>query len=492
MHFEIQRNSEISLSKQIYLSIVDQIRSGFLQEGTQLPSIRTLTKQLKVSLVTVAKAYKKLEEDGFVTSIQGKGSFVNPERKKVVNRQPKVSPYNWQLSIQDYLPRSQFSRFHQVPEMIQLSSSMIDPRLFPNRFLEQEVQKIFVHNPRILSQYAEVQGDLELRHEMAAYLKRTDITTDPDNILVTNGSQQGIGLIARTFIGPDDVVIMEAPTYPGAIDVFRGRGATVLTVPIDKDGMRIDILQSLCDKYKPKVIYTVPTFHNPTGVITTAKRRRQILDIAQSSNSIIIEDDPWNEIYFSKKPPVPIKSLDDSGHVIYLKGLSKTFAPGCRIGVLVASGSIFNRLLAAKANADLGSPLLTQKMILPFIKSEKSMEHIKKLRTALKLRRDLVLYLLSKYAPSEVSWYTPEGGLNLWISLPDWVDTNSILLEAQKKKVTFLPGSACYPVELENHHMRLSFSYMSEQELKEGVKVLCHIFHSVISSKTAHDNSPFF
>lgn len=120
------------------------------------------------------------------------------------------------------------------------------------------------------------------------------------------------------------------------------------------------------------------------------------------------------------------------------------------------------------------------------------MEHIKKLRTALKLRKDQVLDLLSKKAPSEVSWYTPEGGLNLWISLPDWIDTNSILLEAQKKKVTFLPGLACYPVELENQYLRLSYSYMSEKELKEGEKVLSHIFHSFISAKTTHDNSPFF
>ncbi|AJY74722.1 PLP-dependent aminotransferase family protein [Paenibacillus beijingensis] len=492
MYFEIQRNAEISLSKQIYLSIVDQIRSGFLQEGMQLPSVRDLSKQLEVSLVTVVKAYNELEQDGFINSVQGKGTFVNAERKAAADTQTEALPFNWQLSVQNYLPRSQFARFHHVPEKIHLSSSMVDPGLLLNRPLEREIQQILSENPKIFSQYGEIQGDSQLRNAMYEYLKKAEVPAEPDNLLVTNGSQQGIDLIARTFIGPGDVVVMEAPTYPGAIDVFRGRGATILTVPVDHSGMRVDILQHLCDKHKPKIIYTIPTFHNPTGVVMTSKRRRQILDLAQSIQSIIIEDDPWSEVYFNKKPPAAIKSMDHYGHVIYLKGLSKTLAPGCRIGILAASGSIFNRLLAAKANADLGSPLLTQKILLPFIQSKKMTDHMKKLRTALRIRRDLVLDLLSQHSPDGVSWVIPEGGLNLWISLPSWIDTNLLLLEAKKQHLSFLPGSACYPVEQENHHLRLSYSYMSEQQLHQGVTTLCSILHSEISSKKLHDHSPYF
>jgi DNA-binding transcriptional MocR family regulator len=139
---------------------------------------------------------------------------------------------------------------------------MIDPGLLPNRYLVQEIHQMLSENPRILSQYGEIQGDAQLRNAMYEYLKRFGVPSTPENILVTSGSQQGIDLVARTFVGPGDVVVMEAPTYPGAIDVFRGRGATILTVPVDKDGMRIDILQNICDKYKPKIIYTIPTFHN--------------------------------------------------------------------------------------------------------------------------------------------------------------------------------------------------------------------------------------
>ncbi|MBT2699146.1 PLP-dependent aminotransferase family protein [Bacillus sp. ISL-40] len=492
MQIEIQRNADVSLSKQIYQSIVDRIRSGLLHEGLQLPSVRILSKQIGVSLVTAVKAYQQLEQDGFITSVQGKGTFVKVKRKAEEERKDENFSYDWQLSVQDYLPRSQFGRFHLVPEKINLSSSMVDPGLLPNRYLEREIHQMLSENPRILSQYGEIQGDTLLRKEMVEYLKSSGVPSTPENILVTSGSQQGIDLVARTFVGPGDVVVMEAPTYPGAIDVFRGRGATILTVPVDKDGMRVDILQNLCDKHKPKIIYTIPTFHNPTGVVMTLKRRRQILDIAHSIQSLIIEDDPWSEIYFGKKPPAPIKSIDHKGHVIYLKGLSKTLAPGCRIGILSASGSLFNRLLAAKANTDLGSPLLTQKSILPFINSKQMMEHYKKLRTALRIRRDLVLELLSQHMPDSVSWVIPEGGLNLWISLPYWLDSNHVLIEAKKQQLSFLPGSACYPVEQENHHLRVSYSYMNEQLLQQGVTTLCNILHSQITSKTVHDSSPFF
>ncbi|MFC0475982.1 PLP-dependent aminotransferase family protein [Robertmurraya beringensis] len=492
MHIEIQRNADISITKQIYQSILDHIRSELVEEELQLPSVRELSKQLGVSLVTVVKAYQKLDQEGYITSVQGKGTFIRKTKVQESERKENTRSYDWQLAVQDYLPRSQFARFHQVPERIHLSSSMIDPGLLPNRYLEQEIQRMFSENPKVLSQYGEIQGDQALRQAMVEYLQRLNLPTSPENILVTSGSQQGIDLIARTFVGPGDVVVMEAPTYPGAIDVFRGRGATILTVPVDSDGMRVDLLQNLCDKYKPKIIYTVPTFHNPTGAVMPTKRRRQLLEIAKSTQCLVIEDDPCSEIYFVRKPPASMKSLDEDGHVIYLKGLSKILAPGCRIGILTASGSIFKRLLAAKANTDLGSPLLTQKAILPFISSKRMMDHLKKLRTALKIRRDLVLEILSKHAPEEVSWFIPKGGLNVWITLPSWIHTDHLLLEAKKEQITFLPGSACYPTEQENHHLRISFSYMKEQQLHQGVTTICHILQLAIDSKMKQESSPHF
>jgi DNA-binding transcriptional MocR family regulator len=483
----INKNEAIPLSKQIYMSFVDKIRSGLLPSGSKLPTVRQLAKDIEVSLVTIMKAYKQLEEDGFIELSKGKGTYVK------MQLQPEASnigqDFDWQLSIPDYLHRSQYARFQDSDASYHFSSSMIDPALFPNQYMDQLIEQVFKQNPRILSQYGGIQGDLALREKMTQNLLKSKIEITAENLLITSGSQQGIDLVARTFVGPGDVVIMEAPTYPGAIDVFRSRGATILTVPIDEDGMRVDMLHALCEKHKPKLIYTTPTFHNPTGTIMPLQRRKVLVDIAESHHCLIMEDDPFSDIYFDRKPPLPIKSLDTSGHVIYLKGLSKTIAPGCRIGLLAASGSIFKRLYAAKANMDLGSPLLTQKVIVPLIDSARMEQHLKRLRAALKSRRDAVLTVLKEQAPRGVTCFIPKGGLNVWIQLPTWIDSNVLLYEANKRHVSFLTGSACFAIENEHSTLRLSYSYANEKLLQDGVMILCEIMQAMQPSSTS---SPTF
>lgn len=488
MQIKVNRQLPVSLARQIYQVIVDRIQSDLLEEGVRLPSVRTLAKQSGVSLMTVVQAYDQLEEDGFIQRVQGRGTFV--QRKQIVEKNKHESSYDWQLSIPDYLPRAQFSRYHQVSARFEFFSSTIDPGLLPNRYLEKEIQRILAQEPRILSTYGDMQGDLALRTELAHYLRENKIKTSSEEILVTNGTQQGIDLVARTFIGPGDIVFTEAPTYPAAIDVFRWQGATILPVPVDEHGMRVDMLAALCEKYKPKLIYTMPTFHNPTGTVMTMQRRRQLLDIAAETQCLILEDDPWSEIYFEKQPPPSLKSMDEHGHVIYLKGLSKILAPGCRVGVLTASGTILNRLIAAKGNMDLGSPLLTQKAILPLLHSERMRNHIKKLRIALQLRRDMMIELLTEHMPPGVSWIPPQGGVNLWLSLPPQIDTEDFLIYARNHQITFLPGAACYPIESKRHFLRLSFSYMNERELEEGVQALCNAVSAFTHTSSVYRKAP--
>jgi DNA-binding transcriptional MocR family regulator len=488
MQIEINRHLHVPLAKQIYQAIVDRIQSDLLEDGAPLPSVRSLSRQINVSLMTVVQAYNTLEEDGFIVRIQGKGTFVRKkEEKSFVKRE---SPFDWQLSIPDYLPRAQFSRYHQISARFEFFSSTIDPGLLPNRYLEQEIQRILAQEPRILSTYGEVQGDAALRQALSGYLRGKKIESTPEEILITNGTQQGIDLVARTFVGPGDIVVTEAPTYPAAIDVFRWRGATILPVPVDEEGMRVDMLAALCEKYKPKLIYTMPTFHNPTGTVMSVSRRRQLLDIAYETQSIVLEDDPWSEIYFENQPPSSLKSMDPLGHVIYLKGLSKILAPGCRIGVLAASGTLFHRLVAAKGNTDLGSPLLTQKAILPLLHSERMRNHIQKLRIALQLRRDMMIELLNEQMPPGVSWIVPQGGVNLWLALPPHVDTEEFFVYARNHQLTFLPGAACYPIESQHHFLRLSFSFMNETLLREGVSELCKATDAFIKATAAYKKTP--
>ncbi|MEK0314859.1 aminotransferase-like domain-containing protein [Cohnella sp. 56] len=233
---------------------------------------------------------------------------------------------------------------------------------------------------------------------------------------------------------------------------------------------------SVCLTKKPKVVYTIPTFHNPTGTVLSEARRMDLLELAQRNGFLIVEDDSWNEIYFDNLlPPPTIKSLDRGGHVIYLKGFSKALAPGCKTGALVANGTVLQRLLTSKSCADLGSPLLTQKALIPFLTSTRMHTHLEKLRIALEMRRERTIALLDKYAPEGVTWITPKGGLNIWVSLPGNGNTDELLLKAQQSNISFLPGSACYPGEPQYNHLRISFSYLEDQKLEEGMIELCRM-----------------
>lgn len=495
MKIDLNRNTNISLSKQIYQSIADRISSGLIEKGSKLPSVRSLSKTLKVSLVTVVKAYSMLEKDNLIATIQGKGSYVQSEENMISNKTSDVSSFSldWQLSITDHLPRAQFWRQNMnvaTKSQIWLSAASVYNSLLPEKHISRYLSSFILKNPSIISEYGPVQGDLEFRAAIADYLKFIGISLSKEEIIVTNGSQQAINLIARTFIGAGDIVIMEAPTYTAAIDVFRWQGATILSVPVDKDGMRIDLLLKLCDTYSPKLIYTIPTYHNPTGTVMSMQRRTELIDIAKNFNCLIVEDDPWREITFEKNPLPALKSMDTDGHVIYIKGFSKFLSPGCRIGTLAASGSILNRLIAAKSNSDLGSPLLTQKALLPFVQLNFMKKHLRNMNSILLRRRNLVLTLLKECMPSTVKWTVPIGGPNIWITLPSWLSAESLVFEAQNNNIGFLAGSTCYSSEPEFNHIRISFSSLDEEQLKKGIITLSKIVSLFIARKNEFKNIP--
>lgn len=381
MKLELNRGSKIPLAQQIYQALADRILSGQFKKGERLPSVRQLIDMLHVSPVTVMHALDQLANKKLITRVQGKGTFVY---ERMDEGPTDTNPENTALHVPDYLHRSQDMYYNQKPAEINLSLSAVDPALLPTHVLAESLQQLAREQPDILGKYGEIQGDLELRQAMAHYLTKEKITVSPQEILVTNGSQQGIDLVARCFLGQGDVVITEEPSYAAAIDVFRSRGATVISVPMDDEGMRIDKLTELLDTYTPKLIYTIPTFQNPTGNVMSSRRRRALIELAHDINCLILEDDPWSEIYFDEPPPAHIKSIDTHGNVIYLKGLSKMLSPGCRIGFLIASVPLLNRLMVAKTYADLGNPLLNQKVVLPVIQSQKLPHIFEKLRETLK------------------------------------------------------------------------------------------------------------
>lgn len=486
MNIKIDKNSIITITQQLIQLFSDRILSGLLKDGEKLPSIRSLARELNVSPMTIVKTYNELEKCGLATIIQGKGTFVSKRNNAPEEKiQLEKNNFQWQMSVTDYLARSQFRNNPNISynsTKFNLSIASINYKLLPTATILKDYLKSFNLNEKEFSTYPPVQGDCDLRDAMAKFLGLKGITTNKENILITNGAQQGISLIASTFVGPGDVVVMETPTYPGAIDLFKCRGAVILTVPVDKEGMRTDILMSLCDKYSPKVIYTMPNFQNPTGYSMSMKRKLELLDIAKYNNSIIIEDDPWSEISYTNNMVKPLKAMDDSGHVIYIKSMKKILGPMYRLASVVAEGSFISRLIAAKANHDLGTSILSQKIILDFMRRNEITSYIARVNKELVKRRDTVIKLLKTNTPKGTTWTMPEGGINIWVTLPQNVNVENLLFHSIKSKnISFLPGTVCYPNEVSFNTLRICFAYIDEEYLEITIKELCKLMKELSS-----------
>lgn len=467
MHIPINREDSESLISQIVSGFQDRIRSNMISPGQKLPSVRQLAKQLHVSQMTVVNAYHQLQAEGWIVQQHGKGTYVqsNIEDRSTPNE------WDWQGMLVDYVPRAQFhktSRLLVPDQLISLSFSSLHPDLLPSDDLIKGVQEELIQNPSMLLSYGNVQGEEQVRNIVGDYLNQ-----NPKEIILTGGSQQAINLCARTFIGSGDVVFMEAPTYPAAIDVFRVQGARIIQIPADNKGIRFNELIKLCDKVTPKLFYIIPSFHNPTGRVMSEAEREKLLHIAESYQCLILEDDPWSDIYYNGPPPVPIYEMDKRGTVIYIKGFSKTIAPGARISTLSAKGRIFDRLLAMKSLHDSGTSLLSQYTLASYLRSGLADKNFSIVREKLRQRLKIALNTLDKCGPCDLKWGNVEGGLNIWLTLPKGKNADEVVRKSYEKGVSVLSGTAFFPNEVTQQHIRMTFSYTSIEDMKTGIKILC-------------------
>ncbi|SCB68337.1 GntR family transcriptional regulator [Bacillus mycoides] len=468
MKIVLRKESNIPYYQQIYMQIVERIQSGMLTHGDYLPSLRSMADDLQISLLTVRKAYKKLETKDYIRIEQGKGAYIH----KRIRKDFKPIPYQWQQTKSINVMRSQYV-MNQHRKYFDFSQAILYPRLLPNPFLSDEMLKLLNKDQMILATYGPVQGDKELRVEITNYLKEhQQLVIDPSQLLITSGAQQGIDLIAQTLLKPGDLVLVESPCYGAALDVFVNKGVQIIPVSLDNNGIRSDLIDDICQRKNPVLLYVNPTFQNPTGTLMSKERRIELVELAELYNFFIIEDDSFGEIYFEDAiVPPPIKSFDTNGHVIYLKGFSKTLAPGLRIAALAAEGPIFEWLYAVKASMDIGSPLLTQKALLPFLRAERMKNHLEKLRTALQIRRDLTIDILSPL--KELEFEIPNGGFNLWVTLPRSIDPFTLLQKANEVDVSFLPGTACLlNHENQYNHLRISYSMLNDKDMLIGLEKL--------------------
>jgi DNA-binding transcriptional MocR family regulator len=478
MLISFDRNKKEPIYIQIAQDIKDKILSAEFSYNIKLPSIRELAKDLEVSHMTVVKAYKILEKNKIVVKIRGKGIFVNYNTLSPNNHSEILSA--WYSSIEDYQPRAlTLSLLKNTLKKVKYNMSL--SMLNSNMFLD--VKKIFLeiinNQSEALMFYTEPSGDLSLKNSFIDYLsKYRGIETDIKNIIIVSGTQQGINLLASIFTSSKDLVMIESPTYTGAIDAFKNSGATIKPLPIHNNKLSINKLIMQCDKEVPKFIYLTPNYSNPSGYCLTKKERLELLEIAESFDFYIIEDDPWGELQTENTPSYPIKSYDKSDRVIYLKGISKILGAGYRVCAFLASENIISAMTRAKACADLGTALLPQRVVSEILKGPLIDNHIKKIEKFIKKRIHFTAQFFCDHLDSKVKYNIPKGGFNFWIILPEEVNTANILFEdAYNKGITFLPGAICYPSDLHHNEIRISITYLNDKDYEDALIELCKIIN---------------
>ncbi|MDE3134309.1 MAG: PLP-dependent aminotransferase family protein, partial [Acidobacteriota bacterium] len=308
---------------------------------------------------------------------------------------------------------------------------------------------------------------------------------DPDAILATSGGQQALDLVCKVLIDPGDVIIAEAPTYPGAVPTFCSYEADVIQIPMDRDGMRIELLREALteldrERRRPKFIYTIPNFHNPAGVTMSLERRRELLQIAGERELLVLEDNPYGLLRYEGEPLPTLYSLDPD-FVLYTGTFSKILSPGVRIGWLVAPPPVLRELTLGKGSADLCSSSISQYFIAEYFRSGPWINYVRALSELYRRRRDVMLDAMAEHFPREASWTHPEGGLFLWATMPDYIDTTDLLARAIEERVAFVPGRAAFVDGRGGSAMRLNFSGVGEDAIREGMRRLGEVIREQVA-----------
>jgi 2-aminoadipate transaminase len=319
-------------------------------------------------------------------------------------------------------------------------------------------------------QYGPSEGFAPLKQFLAEKMSKYGIRVELENILITNGSQQGLDLIGKVFVDPDACIVCSRPTYLGALQAWNAYQARYCTVPLDDEGMCIDELPSILDAdHRHRFIYVLPNFHNPAGTTLPLERRKRLVEIARERDLVIIEDDPYGELRYEGEDVTPIFRLAPE-RTLYLSTFSKTLAPGIRLAWIVAPKPIIAKLVQAKQGSDLHTGTFVQMVANDICQRGFLKQHVKRLCEVYHQRRDAMLDALAEHMPEEVSWPRPQGGLFLWARTSDRINTRDFLEKATAAKVAYVPGFAFYPGESGGFHsMRLNFSYCKEEVINEGI-----------------------
>lgn len=373
----------------------------------------------------------------------------------------------------------------QRPELISFAGGLPSPESFPVEQLKQVVVEVLDTDSARALQYSETEGDKRLREILVEKYRKEGLNISINNLIISTASQQALDLIPKIFVNPGDKVICGLPSYLGGISAFSAYGAELIGIELDDQGMRSDLLEKMMLELqgkgqKPKFIYVIPDFQNPTGICMPEKRRLEIIEIARRYNVLIVEDSPYREVRFSGMPQRTMYELDETGQVILLGTMSKIFVPGFRLGWIVAHEDVIDKLVVAKQNTDLCTSSFVQKIAARYFDKGFFEPNLAKTNAMYKEKRNAMVEAFHRFMPKSVKWTEPEGGLFLFVTLPEYIDAEDLFKVAIEEKVAFVPGTVFYCNGQGKNTLRINFSYMSKEMNIEGSQRLANAIKRMI------------
>jgi 2-aminoadipate transaminase len=363
----------------------------------------------------------------------------------------------------------------EQPDVISLAGGLPDTSTFPPSSYAALMQTVAAESCSRALQYGPTEGLSVVKGAIAEVMAAEETRVDHDDLLVTTGGQQVIDLVCKALIDPGDVIVAEAPTYPGAVPTFCSYQADVVQIAVDSDGMDIDVLEeTLTDLEKqgrrPKFIYTVPNFQNPAGVTLSEPRRRRLVEIARERELLVLEDNPYGLLRYEGVPQPTLRELDGGVYVMYLGTFSKILSPGIRLGWVLAPPPVLEKINLGKQGVDLCTSTLSQLMVQAYFERGQWRDYVDSLTDIYRKRRDTMLDALAEHFPPQAEWTRPGGGLFVWATLPDFIDTTDLLARALRDNVAFVPGEAAFLDGRGRNAMRLNFSGSNEESIREGIR----------------------
>lgn len=468
---QLDKNNSIPMYLQLANQLEQLIKTKQLFPGSTLPSIRKLASFLGVNTVTIVSAYKHLETMGLIQAKKGSGYFILG--KESSNQIPIINH-----SVQPIT--HQHIQLHE--NEINFASATPDPSIFPITAFKNYLNIVLDRDQGYAFGYQESNGYAPLRESLCTFLKQNHfIEASPDYIQIVSGAQQGIDIIAKALLNSKDHIIVECPTYTGALAAFHSREATIHEVSLEKDGLNLEELENLIQEYQPKLLYLMSKFQNPSTISYSEQKIKRVIELAEKYNFYIVEDDSMSEICFNSSIYLKnFKSLDPYQRVIYIKSFSKLMMPGLRIGFMVVPPQLSMLIMNAKHHTDISSSGLIQRTVDLYLREGDWTRHIIQMKDIYQKKYELMLSELNTLKKYGISFDEPKGGLHFWVKLPSYIDAKTLCEICQQHSLLIMPGSIFTTSNsvLMKQYVRLSFAACTEEQVIKGISIIENILKS--------------